>query len=54
MLSYGLAQSLAYEPPAIILYEPYLLVISKTDIAGIRINNQGYVDLRGAYIEADK
>ncbi|UCC80848.1 MAG: ABC transporter substrate-binding protein [Candidatus Zixiibacteriota bacterium] len=54
MLSYGLAQSLAYEPPAIILYEPYLMVISKTDISGIKATGEGYIDLRGAFIEKDR
>jgi len=54
MLSYGLAQSLAYEPPAIILYEPYLIVISKTDVSGLRIVEEGYVDLRGVFIETGR
>jgi len=54
MLSYGLAQSLAYEPPAIILYEPYLIVISKTDISGIKTVEEGYIDLRRAFIETDR
>jgi len=53
MLSYGLAQSLANEPPAIVLYEPYLIVIAKPDISGYRIDDEGYIDLRGAYIESD-
>ena len=54
MLSYGLAQSLAYEPPAIILYEPYLIVISKTDVSGIKTVEEGYIDLRGAFIETNR
>jgi ABC-type transport system substrate-binding protein len=54
MLSYGLAQSLANEPPAIILYEPYLTVILKADVSGIRITEEGFIDLRGAFIETDK
>jgi peptide/nickel transport system substrate-binding protein len=54
MLSYGLTQSLANEPPAIVLYEPYLLIISKTDIAGFKISEQGYVDFRGAFIETGR
>lgn len=54
MLSYGLAQSLSNEPPAIVLYEPYLVIISRTDIAGFKVSQQGYVDLRGAIIEFDR
>jgi ABC-type transport system substrate-binding protein len=54
MLSYGLAQSLAYEPPAIVLYEPYLMVVSKTDISGIKTVEEGYVDLRGTFIETNR
>jgi peptide/nickel transport system substrate-binding protein len=54
ILSYGLAQSLAYEPPAIILYVPHLILISKTDISGLKTDREGYVDLRGAYIETNR
>ena len=42
------------EPPAIILYEPYLVIISKNDIAGFKINEQGYVDLHSAFIETNR
>lgn len=53
MLTYGLAQSVANEPPALILFEPYLVVIAKPDIAGIKMVEEGYIDLRGVYIEND-
>jgi hypothetical protein len=53
MLSYGLAQSLANEPPAIVLYEPHLVVIAKRDISGIKFTGEGYIDLRGAFIETN-
>jgi ABC-type transport system substrate-binding protein len=53
MLSYGLIQSLANEPPAITLYEPYLIIIAKPDISGLKNTEEGYIDLRGAFIEND-
>ncbi len=51
MLAAGLLQSVALDPPAVILYEPYLTTILKSDISGIRPVNEGYIDLRGAFIE---
>ncbi len=52
--AYGLAQSLANEPPAIVLYEPYLTIIFKNDIGGLTPVKEGYVDLRRAYIESNR
>ncbi len=54
VFSQGLAQSLANEPPAIVLYEPYLTIIFKNDIAGVMPVNEGYVDLRRVYIESNR
>ena len=51
MLSAGLLESVALEPPAVILYEPYLTTIMKADISGVRPVAEGYLDLRDAFIE---
>ncbi len=50
-IAHGLAQSLAKEPPAVILYQPHLMTIVKTDISGFRPLEEGFLDLRGLYIE---
>jgi len=54
ILAAGLRYSLIKEPPAIILFEPYLTTIFKNDVSGVRPLEEGYLDLRGAFIEADK
>lgn len=51
MLAAGLLQSVAKEPPAVVLYQPYLTTILKTDVSGVRPLDEGYLDLRGAFIE---
>ncbi len=53
-ISFGLAHSLAAEPPLIFLYRPFLTTISKTDISGAIPDKAGYVDLRRAFIELEK
>jgi ABC-type transport system substrate-binding protein len=53
-LTYGLAQSFAYDPPAVFLYQPFFTSIMKTDISGLIFNPAGFVDFRHAYIEMDK
>jgi ABC-type transport system substrate-binding protein len=50
-LAYGLAQSLTADPPAVILYQPFLTTISKLDITGMVADPGGYLDLRRAFIE---
>jgi ABC-type transport system substrate-binding protein len=50
-LASGLAQSLTANPSAVILYEPFLTVISKMDISGTVVDPAGYLDLRRAFIE---
>lgn len=54
ILAAGLRLSLAKEPPAVILYQPYLTTVLRADISGIRPLDEGYLDLRGAFIEKDK
>jgi len=53
-LAAGIMHSLVKEPPAVILYEPYLTTVYKSDITGIRPLKEGYLDLRGAFIESGK
>lgn len=54
ILAAGLLHSVAKEPPAVVLYQPYLTTVMKTDIAGIRPLREGYLDLRGTFIESGK
>jgi peptide/nickel transport system substrate-binding protein len=53
-IAYGLSQSLAKDPPAVILYQPHLMTIMKTDISGLKPLDEGFLDLRGAYIEFER
>jgi peptide/nickel transport system substrate-binding protein len=53
-LALGLVESIAKEPPAVVLYQPYLTTILKSDISGIRASEEGYIDLRGAFIETGR
>lgn len=50
-IAHGLAQSLAKDPPAVILYQPHLMIIANVDISGFIPLEEGYLDLRGLYIE---
>jgi ABC-type transport system substrate-binding protein len=50
-IAHGLAQSLAKDPPAVILYQPHLMTIVKADISGYKPLEEGYLDLRGTFIE---
>jgi ABC-type transport system substrate-binding protein len=50
-IAHGLAQSLINDPPAVILYQPHLTTIVKADISGFRPLEEGFLDLRGTYIE---
>ncbi|MEE9553863.1 MAG: ABC transporter substrate-binding protein [candidate division Zixibacteria bacterium] len=51
MLAAGLIRSVAEEPPAVVLYQPFLTTILKADVSGLRPLEEGYLDLRGAFIE---
>ncbi len=53
-IAHGLAQSLAKDPPAVILYQPHLTTIVKSDISGFRPLEEGFLDLRGTYIEFER
>ncbi len=53
-VSLGLSKALSIEPPAIILYQPHLTLISKSDIGGLKPTPEGYIDLRGAHIGSGK
>ena len=53
-IAHGLAQSLANDPPAVILYQPHLITIVKSDISGFRPLEEGFLDLRGTYIEFER
>ena len=53
-IAHGLAQSLAKDPPAVILCQPHLTTIVKADISGFRPLEEGFLDLRGTYIEFER
>jgi peptide/nickel transport system substrate-binding protein len=53
-ITHGLLQTVVNNPPLVFLYRPHLTTILKTDIAGVVQQPQGFVDLRGAYIETGK
>lgn len=50
-IAHGLSESLAKDPPAVILYQPHLLTIVKADISGYKPLEEGFIDLRGTFIE---
>ncbi len=52
-IAHGLAQSLAKDPPAVILYQPHLITIVKADISGFIPLEEGFLDLRGTFIESE-
>jgi ABC-type transport system substrate-binding protein len=51
-LASGLAQSVAADPPLVFLYQPMLTTISKATIKGVSVDSTGFIDLRGASMEA--
>jgi ABC-type transport system substrate-binding protein len=50
-LASGLAQWVAANPPLLFLYQPTLIVYTKSNISGIIGNKVGYPDLRKAYLK---
>ncbi len=47
----GLAQWVVANPPLLFLYQPSLVICSKSDISGVICEKTGYPDLRKAYIK---
>ena len=50
-IAFGLARSLVKESPAVLLYQPHLLTILAADVSGLKPLEEGYLDLRWAFIE---
>lgn len=50
----GLAQSIAFSPPVVFLYQPHLSIFAKADISGIVGERSGYLDLRSVFIEVER
>jgi peptide/nickel transport system substrate-binding protein len=50
-LASGLAQSVVANPPLLFLYQPSLVICSKSDISGVISEKAGYPDLRKAYFK---